>query len=63
MNSGTKYCLMALQACVVTKEKRETARTDRVKIPNVCERMGVRCIDDFQLIDELGIRFSCNIKE
>jgi hypothetical protein len=52
---------MAQGACVVTKEKKQTARTDRVKIPNVCEKMTVRCIDDFQLIEELGIRFTCHI--
>jgi predicted nucleic acid-binding protein len=50
---------MDQNACVVTKEKKQTARTDRIKIPNVCERMGIRCIDDFQLIEELRIKFSC----
>jgi hypothetical protein len=52
---------MARKACVVTKEKKQTARTDRIRIPNVCEKMAVRCIDDFQLIEELGIRFSCSM--
>jgi hypothetical protein len=52
---------MAQQACVVTKEKKQIARTDRIRIPNVCERMSVRCIDDFQIIEELDIRFSCSM--
>jgi len=52
---------MAQQACVVTKEKKQTARTDRIRIPNVCEKMSVRCIDDFQFIEELNIRFSCSM--
>lgn len=58
MNLMSKYCLdanvlivpdpwviahaMAQQACVVTKEKKQTAKTDRIRIPNVCEKMAVR---------------------
>jgi rRNA-processing protein FCF1 len=47
-------------ACVVTKEEKITAtKENRIKIPNVCENMGVRWIDDFRLIEELNIQFSC----
>lgn len=50
-------------ACVVTKENKETARPiTRIKIPNVCDSMGVRWINDFQLAKELGIRFSCRVE-
>lgn len=52
---------MAERACVVTKENKVTASDKKVKIPNVCERMGVRCINDFDMIRELGIRFSCTM--
>ena len=49
-------------ACVVTKEEKVTAPgTNRIKIPNVCDNMGVRWLNDFQMIEELGIRFSCTI--
>jgi hypothetical protein len=49
-------------ACVVTKEEKVTAPgTNRIKIPNVCDNMGVRWINDFQMVEELGIRFSCVI--
>lgn len=52
------------QAVVVTKEEKETAaNSKRVKIPNVCEAMGVRCINDFEMIAELGVRFSCTVHE
>ncbi len=48
------------QATVVTKEEKVTAVSSRrIKIPNVCENMGVPCIDDFEMIRRLGIRFSC----
>lgn len=48
-------------ATVVTKENKETANnTKRIKIPNVCENMGVRWMDDFQFIDKLEIQFSCS---
>ena len=49
---------MAENAVVVTKEKFETHSTKRIKIPNVCKAMGVECIDDFELIRRLGIKFS-----
>lgn len=45
--------------CVVTRENKETSNTKRIKIPNVCENMGVRWINDFELIEELKIRFTC----
>lgn len=51
---------MAEGACVVSKEEKPTAANNkRVKIPHVCEAMGIRCIDDFQMIEELGITFAC----
>lgn len=51
---------MKFNACVVTRENKETAiNTPRIKIPNVCEKMGVRCINDFQMVKELDIKFSC----
>ena len=50
-------------ATVVTKENKKTAlNTKRIKIPNVCDNMGVRWINDFMLIDELQIEFSCKLK-
>jgi hypothetical protein len=50
-------------AMVVTKEEKVTAmNSNRIKIPNVCDNMGVPWLNDFQLIKELNIRFSCAIK-
>jgi len=50
-------------ATVVTKENRETAlNTKRIKIPNVCENMDVRWINDFDFVKELNLFFSCQIK-
>lgn len=49
-------------AVVVTKEEKVTAlNSTKIKIPNVCEKMNVSWINDFQLIEELGIRFKCEI--
>lgn len=51
---------MDQSATVVTKENKETAiNTKRIKIPNVCENMGVEWMNDFQFIEEVSIRFSC----
>jgi Domain of unknown function (DUF4411) len=53
---------MNMNATVVTKENIESAmNSKRIKIPNVCQNMGVRCIDDFEFIKELGLKFSCKI--
>lgn len=54
---------LAEKATVVTKENKEiNMDTDRIKIPNVCDNMGIRCIDDFQFINEVQIRFKCSIQ-
>ena len=51
-------------ACVVTKEEKVTAmNSPRIKIPNVCDNMKVRWINDFQLVEELGIHFTCRFKK
>ena len=48
------------KACVVTKEEKVKAiNSKRIKIPNVCDNMGVKWINDFQMIEELNIKFSC----
>lgn len=51
---------IASGACVVTKEEMITAQnTTKVKIPNICLNMGVRCINDFEFLVEVSARFSC----
>lgn len=50
-------------AVVVTKEEKVTAlNSTKIKIPNVCDKMKVSWINDFQLIEELGIKFKCEIE-
>ncbi len=51
------------QATVVTKENKEIQSPTKVKIPNVCENMGVRWIDDFTMIRELRLRFTCAVHQ
>jgi predicted nucleic acid-binding protein len=54
---------MREKATVVTKEEKVTAlNSAKIKIPNVCDNMGVRWINDFQFVRELNIQFSCIIK-
>jgi predicted nucleic acid-binding protein len=49
-------------ACVVTKEEKVTTpNTTRIKIPNVCDNMNIRWVNDFQFIEELNIQFSCTV--
>jgi len=51
-----------VNAIVVTKEEKVTAiNTSKIRIPNVCDNMGVPWINDFQLIDKLNIIFSCKL--
>jgi len=47
---------MAEKAVVVTKESYEINKTKRIKIPNVCETMGIECINDFELLRRLGLK-------
>lgn len=49
---------MKEQAVVVTKEERLLVPSVKtIRIPNVCDNMGLRCINDFQFIGEIGMRF------
>ena len=51
---------MKESAVIVTKEEKVTAlNSTKVKIPNVCENMGIRYINDFEFIEEIGLRFTC----
>lgn len=53
---------MKEKATVVTKEEKVTAsNTNKIKIPNVCDNMGVRWINDYKLVEELNIQFTCRI--
>jgi hypothetical protein len=50
------------KAAVVTKEEKVTAvNSQKIKIPNVCDNMRIRWINDFQFIDEVDIRFQCSL--
>lgn len=49
-------------ATVVTKEEKVTAlSSNKIKIPNVCDNMGIKWINDFQFIDDLDIKFKCSL--
>lgn len=49
---------------VVTKEEKITqAHSTKVKIPNVCDNMGVRWINDFEFVQELKFSFSCTLTQ
>jgi hypothetical protein len=49
-------------AIVVTKEDFvPNPRKAKIKIPNVCHNMKIDCINDFQFVKALGIRFSCQL--
>jgi glyoxylate utilization-related uncharacterized protein len=47
-------------AVVVTKEEKITAlNSPKIKIPNVCDNMGIVWMNDFEFLSELNIRFNC----
>ena len=53
---------MSEGATVVTKEEKVTAlNANRIKIPNVCDNMGITWINDFDFIAELNIQFVCTL--
>ena len=51
---------MKANACVVTKETKIEASMKKIKIPNVCENMGVPWINDFQLGRHFDIKLACS---
>lgn len=49
-------------ATVVTKEEKVTALySKKIKIPNVCDNIGIRWMNDFQFIEEVDIKFQCSL--
>ena|SRR5450759_3950256 len=44
-------------ATVVTQEQPVPYNSKKIKIPNVCRAFGVRCVDTFQMNDELKASF------
>lgn len=51
-------------ATVVTKEEKITqSNSKKIKIPNVCENMGVRWMNDFEFLREVGVRFSSRLEQ
>lgn len=51
-------------AIVVTKEEKITdPASQKIKIPNVCDNMGVKWMNDFDFIKIMGIKFSCKIEK
>ncbi len=54
---------MHIGATVVTKEHKDVyKKPTKIKVPHICDNMNVRWVNDFQMIAELGIRFSCAIE-
>ncbi|MEX2564415.1 MAG: DUF4411 family protein [Cyclobacteriaceae bacterium] len=50
------------KATVVSKEEKVVTKVSKkVKIPNVCDNMGIRCIQDFEFIEEVGIKFEAKL--
>lgn len=54
---------MAEHAVVVSKEYlfRPGQKSSQIKIPDVCKHFNVTCINDFDFVDELGIKFKASI--
>ena len=48
---------MSMQATVVTKEEPPAKRT-KIKIPHVCDALGVTWINDFGMVEELKIKLA-----
>jgi predicted nucleic acid-binding protein len=49
---------MSKGCIVVTQEVLDPVIRRKVPIPNVCEALGVRYVDTFTMLRELGVRFS-----
>lgn len=51
---------MAETAIVVTKEVGVGLGSRRLKIPDVCDALGIACINEFEFIRQVGITFDVN---
>ena len=55
---------IAEQAVVVTKEEKILVpASSKVKIPNVCESMGIKYMQDYEFIKNVNIRFKANLQK
>lgn len=52
---------IAENAVVVTKETPAGLSSKRIKIPDVCQAMRVPWMNDFQFVEQIGIRFDAAI--
>ena len=43
---------------VVTHEQKDSDTSNKVKIPNVCERFNVNCIDVYQMLRDQGVAWN-----
>ncbi len=48
---------LAHQDIVVTQEVKVPRDAKKVKVPNVCEGLGVRCVNSFKVLDKEGAQF------
>lgn len=49
-------------AIVVSKENKDLNFNPRkIRIPHVCENMQIKCITDFQFLEEIKVIFNCSI--
>ena len=48
----------ALGGAVVTMETMVRSDSSQVKIPNVCDGLSLRCVNTYQMIRELGVRWN-----
>jgi hypothetical protein len=51
-------CARAKAGILVTHEVLDPSIRRKVPIPNVCDALGVRCRDTFEMLRQLGVRFS-----
>lgn len=47
----------ARNGVVVTHEVPEPNRRNKIKIPNVCQALGVRYVDTFEMLRDLGVKW------
>ena len=52
------------EVVIVTKETRTNHPNKPVRIPHLCDKLNVRCIDDFEFLKEVGVKMeaTCEIE-
>jgi hypothetical protein len=55
------HCMDSNSVAVTKEEKVNYTKPTKIRMPNICDNVGVRWINDFDFGRELGLKFTCTL--